>query len=210
MLNDACVLTRKPLISGSAVKFEGQLTVYNYKDGPCYRCIFPTPPPPDTVTNCGDGGVIGPVPGVIGTLQALETIKIILEHDGVLNGRLLLYDGIQAIFRTVKLRGKRANCDVCSEKPIITRLIDYEIFCGMRATDNNIPLTILESDERISVFDYNQLLLKNSSHVLIDVRSSIEYEMCHLNSSINIPIKSILDMKSNDFEKYENQEGNFV
>uniref|UniRef100_A0A8W7PPE1 THIF-type NAD/FAD binding fold domain-containing protein n=1 Tax=Anopheles coluzzii TaxID=1518534 RepID=A0A8W7PPE1_ANOCL len=110
LLNDACVLLRKPLVSGSALQLEGQLTVYNYRGGPCYRCLFPTPPPPESVTNCGDGGVLGAITGVIGALQALETIKIILSNEGVLAGRLLLFDGQQSAFRNLKLRPKKPTC----------------------------------------------------------------------------------------------------
>lgn len=200
LLNDACVMLKKPLVSGSALQFEGQLTIYNYSGGACYRCIFPKPPPPSAVTNCGDGGVIGAVPGVIGTLQALEAIKIVLKIDGVLTGRLLLFDGARAIFRTVKLRGKRNDCAVCSDLPIITRLIDYEEFCGLRASDKDLSLNILKPHQRISVQEYRQLVLENEPHMLIDVRSPHEFEICQLDNAINVPIKTFLNDKSNNPE----------
>lgn len=166
--------------------------MYNQNSGPCYRCIFPTPPPPETVTNCGDGGVIGAVPGVIGTLQALEAIKLILSLDGILSGRLLLFDGTQTLFRTVKLRGKRENCDVCSETPTITKLIDYEQFCGMNASDKDTKLNVLDSSDRITANQYNSIVQEKRNHILIDVRNSNEYGICNIPHSINIPIKDIL------------------
>jgi adenylyltransferase/sulfurtransferase len=135
LLNDICVIHNIPLVSGSALQMEGQLTVYHYKNGPCYRCLFPTPPPPHTVTNCGDGGVLGAVAGVVGVLQALETVKILTEMDGVLSGRLLLFDGSGTNFRNVKLRQRVAECAVCGDNPTITTPIDYEQFCGSKAHD---------------------------------------------------------------------------
>lgn len=174
---------------------EGQLTIYNYLNGPCYRCIFPIPPPPETVTNCGDGGVIGAIPGVIGTLQALEAIKIILDVDGVLSGRLLLFDGSRATFRIVRLRGKRENCDVCSDKPIITHLIDYEQFCCMQASDKDFKLLLLNENERVTPYEY--CIAQKEPHILIDVRSQNEFEICSLPDSINVPIKDVLDDKIN-------------
>lgn len=197
LLNDACVLLKKPLVSGSALQLEGQLTVYNYAEGPCYRCLFPVPPPPESVTSCGDGGVIGAVTGVIGALQALEVIKIILENDGVLSGRLLLFDGDNSTFRRVRIRGRRENCNICSDKPIITELIDYEEYCGSRANDKNLDLKILNNDERINVRNYKSIIDSEKKHILIDVRNENEYEICKLESSINIPLKRLLDNKSN-------------
>lgn len=170
--------------------------MYNQDSGPCYRCIFPIPPPPETVTNCGDGGVIGAVPGVIGTLQALEAIKLILALDGVLSGRLLLFDGTQTSFRTVKLRGRRENCDICSETPTITKLIDYEQFCGMKASDKDTKLNVLDDSDRITVNQYNSMVQAKLDHLLIDVRSSNEFDICNIPNSINIPIKDILSDKT--------------
>lgn len=194
LLNDACVMLGKPLVSGSALQLEGQLTVYNHRGGPCYRCLYPTPPPPAAVTNCGDGGVLGAITGVIGALQALETIKIVLANDGVLSGRLLLFDGQQSAFRNLKLRPRKPGCAVCSEKPTLTQLIDYEQFCGMKATDKDSALALLAPEERISVREYHdEWLMAGRKHLLIDVRSASQYEMCQLpGSPINIPIDDIL------------------
>lgn len=195
LLNDACILLKKPLVSGSALQLEGQLTVYNYLDGPCYRCLFPTPPLPSTVTNCGDGGVIGAITGVIGALQALEAIKIILSLPNCLNGRLLIFDGSSTNFRSIKLRKKRDDCAVCSENPAITRLIDYEQFCSMKASDKDNSLNILPEDKRIDVKDYKKIVEQNLNHMLLDVRGVHEFEICKLNNSINVPIKKFTNEK---------------
>lgn len=194
LLNDACILLNKPLVSGSALMFEGQLTVYHYNNGPCYRCIFPKPPPPETVMNCGDGGVIGAVTGVIGSLQAMEALKIILKRDEVLAGELLLYDGLLCSFRKIKLRGRKENCDACGDSPTITELIDYEQFCGMKASDKDSSLKLLSDDERISVQKYRDFN-SNRNRILIDVRSEAEFEICKLENSHNIPIKNLLSRK---------------
>ncbi|XP_055305180.1 adenylyltransferase and sulfurtransferase MOCS3 [Sitodiplosis mosellana] len=196
LLNDACVFGAKPLVSGSALQFEGQLTVYNYRNGPCYRCLFPKPPPPETVMNCGDGGVIGAITGIIGTLQALEAIKIITGIETTLSGRLLLFDGINSTFRNVKLRRKSVNCEVCAEPRKITSLIDYEQFCGMKASDKDMKLEILPQNQRVSVQILNERRQNNDRHLLIDVRSENEYEICQLNRSENYPIKIFQDENS--------------
>lgn len=198
LLNDTCVMLKKPLVSGSALQLEGQLTVYNYRNSPCYRCLFPTPPPPETVTNCGDGGVLGAITGVIGALQALETIKIILGNEGVLAGRLLLFDGQQSSFRNLKLRSKKINCIVCSENPSLTKLIDYEQFCSMKATDKDSHLNLLSENERITVEYYKQLVDDGNHHLLIDVRGSNQFDICKLPASVNIPIDDILKNRRTD------------
>ncbi|XP_050584641.1 adenylyltransferase and sulfurtransferase MOCS3 [Bombus affinis] len=191
LLNDACVLSNKPLVSGSALKFEGHLSVFNY-NGPCYRCIFPKPPPPETVTNCGDGGVFGPAVGTIGVLQALEALKIVLDLPHVLSGQLLLFDGLETKFRKINLRAKNINCAVCGEHPTLHKLIDYEQFCGAKANDKDPKLNLLRTEERISVEEYNTTLkLGTKAHILIDVRSAEEFDICHLKHSINIPLCDI-------------------
>lgn len=209
LLNDACVFASKPLVSGSALQFEGQLTVYNYGNGPCYRCLFPKPPPPETVTNCGDGGVFGAITGVIGALQALETIKIVIGMENCLNGRLLLFDGVNSTFRNVKLRAKSSNCEICAEPRKITSLIDYEQFCGMKASDKDFKLELLPQNNRISVQKLNECRQKIDPHLLIDVRSQNEYEICHLNESENHPIKIFSDLNKNSgqmlVEKIKNE-----
>ncbi|XP_074659274.1 adenylyltransferase and sulfurtransferase MOCS3-like [Tubulanus polymorphus] len=191
LLNDACVLAKKPLVSGSALRFEGQLTVYNYDDGPCYRCLYPTPPPPETVTNCSDGGVIGAVPGVIGCLQALEVIKIAANTGTSYSQRLLLFDGLDGSFRTIKLRLKQKTCVVCGDRPSIKQLIDYEQFCGASASDKAKCVRLLHSDERITVKEFKQIRDEKRPHILIDVRYPVELDICQLDGHINIPIDKI-------------------
>ncbi|XP_053988637.1 adenylyltransferase and sulfurtransferase MOCS3 [Hylaeus anthracinus] len=191
LLNDACVLSKKPLVSGSALRFEGHLSVFNYY-GPCYRCIFPKPPPPETVTNCGDGGVFGPVVGTIGVLQAVEALKVLLKMPHILSGQLLLYDGLETKFRNINLRAKNVDCPVCGEHPTIQKLIDYEQFCGAKANDKDPQLAILKEEERMSVEEYKETLkLGTKPHVLIDVRSSEEFQICRLENSVNIPLNEI-------------------
>nr|XP_018916979.1 PREDICTED: adenylyltransferase and sulfurtransferase MOCS3 isoform X1 [Bemisia tabaci]XP_018916980.1 PREDICTED: adenylyltransferase and sulfurtransferase MOCS3 isoform X1 [Bemisia tabaci] len=192
LLNDVCVFTKKPLVSGAALQTEGQLTVYNYENGPCYRCLFPKPPPPNSVKNCGDAGVLGTVPGVIGTLQAMEVIKILTENKGVLSGRLLTYDGLDASFRTFKIRDKSKTCAVCSESPTIKELIDYEQFCGSAANDKNPSINLLNPNERIHVERLAELLKTESeNNTFIDVRSPEEFEMCSISKFVNVPINSL-------------------
>ncbi|XP_070578956.1 adenylyltransferase and sulfurtransferase MOCS3-like [Ptychodera flava] len=191
LLNDACVLTGKPLVSGSALRFEGQLTVYNYKDGPCYRCLYPTPPPPETVTNCSDGGVLGVVPGIIGCMQALEAIKIATGIGPSYCQKLLMFDGIDGTFRTIKLRSKKSTCVVCGHNPTITELIDYEQFCGASATDKTKSLLLLKTSERISVKDYAEIRHERVPHILVDVRQPCELDIGALPNTTNIPISDI-------------------
>lgn len=240
LLNDACVLSGKPLVSGSALRFEGHLSVFNYNNGPCYRCVFPEPPSPETVTNCGDGGVLGAgealvisifytfykldfdfifsfsfcifyywiiAVGAIGVLQALETLKIILNMPDMISGRLLLFDGTETKFRNVRLRPKNTDCVICGQHPVIHELIDYEEFCGAKANDKDPNLNLLTKEERISAEEYNDIAKVDSKfHILIDVRSPEEYEICSLQDSINIPFTQLskdhnLNLIRNNIEK---------
>ncbi|XP_053622676.1 adenylyltransferase and sulfurtransferase MOCS3 isoform X2 [Plodia interpunctella] len=162
LLNDACLTTKKPLISGSALKMEGQLTIYGYraennpneKDSayrsPCYRCVFPTPPAADAVGSCSSNGVCGPVTGIIGSLQALEAIKCIVghTHEQMLAGRLLLFDGDDSTFGIARLRPRSEQCAVCSDQPTITRLIDYEVFCKAQANEKKKQEMRIKSEKR--------------------------------------------------------------
>ncbi|KAL9877530.1 adenylyltransferase and sulfurtransferase MOCS3 [Glossina fuscipes] len=194
LLNDTCVALGKPLISGSALQLDGQLTVYNYGEvGVCYRCLFPLPPPPEAVISCGDGGVLGAVTGVIGSLQALEAIKVALNGMGgeVLSKRLLIFDGANCSFRCVRLRGRRKDCSACSNVPLIPNNLDYEQFCGMQTSDKDYVLKLLMPAQRVSVEEYQNYLGK--PHLLWDVRQSAEFEICKLRNSENVPLKTILD-----------------
>ena len=191
LLNDACILAKKPLVSGSALRFEGQLTVYNYESGPCYRCLFPKPPPVETVTNCSDGGVLGVVPGIIGSLQALEAIKVICGIGTPLAQKLLLFDAVSTQFRSIKLRPKQDSCQVCGKNPSIRELIDYEEFCGAKASDKDKNLELLCAENRITPQKYESIMKGNIPHLLLDVRLPVELEICSLPNSVNIPIKDI-------------------
>jgi len=187
LLNDACVLANKPLVSGSALRWEGQLTVYNQPpgDGPTYRCLYPTPPPPGAVTNCSDGGVVGVVPGVIGCLQAMETIKILCDMPVSYSGKLLLFDGMEGRSRIVNLRTRQTGAGD------IDKLIDYEEFCGAAATDKDTGVRILGPEDRISVTELSRVIESKEPHVLIDVRTGPEMEMVSLPGSVNIPMDVI-------------------
>ncbi|KAG7294821.1 hypothetical protein JYU34_022806 [Plutella xylostella] len=197
---------------------EGQLTIYNYraekndneKDasycGPCYRCLFPSPPPPETVGSCSANGVCGPVPGSIGTLQALEAIKLVVgfPHGQLLVGRMLIFDGEDATFRIVKLRPRDPNCAACSENPKITQLLDYETFCRSKAKEKDLDLKILEPQNRITATRLASKLKENletseQRHLLVDVRSEPEFHMCRIEGAVNYPIDS-LDKKQ-EFDK---------
>ena len=130
LVNDACVLMGKPNVYGSIFRFEGQATVFYAKEGPCYRCLYPEPPPPGLVPSCAEGGVLGVLPGIIGVIQAIETVKLILGKGDSLIGRLLLFDALKMKFRELKLR-KNPDCPICGENPTIHELIDYQEFCGV-------------------------------------------------------------------------------
>ncbi|XP_026141147.1 adenylyltransferase and sulfurtransferase MOCS3 isoform X2 [Carassius auratus] len=180
LVNDACVLTGRPLVSASALRMEGQLTVYNCRGGPCYRCLYPAPPPPETITNCSDGGVLGVVPGIMGCLQALEVLKIASGQGSSFEKQLLMFDGQEGRFRSIRLRPKQAECAVCGETPTVTELQDYEQFCGSAATDK----------------EYKAILDSSAPHLLLDVRPKVEVDICHLPISINIPLSSLENKKT--------------
>jgi len=182
LLNDACVLLDKPLVSGSALRWEGQLTVYNYAGGPTYRCLYPTPPPPAAVTNCSDGGVMGAVVGVIGCLQALECTKILGGKGTGFSGSMLLFDGLEGRLRTVKLRGRREGGE--SE---VTSLIDYIQFCGAAPTDKESSVELLSEKDRITAKELSKVKGKGEC-VVVDVRTGPEVEMCCFEDSINLPL----------------------
>lgn len=195
LVNDACVLTSRPLVSASALRMEGQLTVYNYRGGPCYRCLYPIPPPPETVTNCSDGGVLGVVPGIMGCLQALEVLKIASHQECSFAQQLLMFDGEQARFRSIRLRSRQEECVVCGEKPTVTELQDYEYFCGSAATDKCRRLNLLSREQRVSVQEYKGILDHSTPHLLLDVRPKVEVDICRLSNSLNIPLTSLEDKK---------------
>jgi len=179
LVNDACVLTGKPNAYGSIFRFEGQLAVFGLKDGPCYRCLYPEPPPPGLVPSCSEAGVLGVLPGVIGTMQAIEALKLILGIGRPLSGRLMLYDALEQSWRTLKVK-KNPACPVCSEHPTITAPIDYEAFCGLKEKTVTIP--------EISVNDLKKKLDAKENFVLLDVREPHEYEIAKITGSTLIPL----------------------
>ncbi|KAH8552697.1 adenylyltransferase [Umbelopsis sp. PMI_123] len=192
LLNDACVIAGKPLVSGSALRMDGQLTAYNYNGGPCYRCLHPNPPPPETVTNCSDGGVLGVIPGIIGCIQALQAIKISIGLAAQDPPSLLIFSGAQpTMFRTMKLRPRKEDCVVCGKNPTITELIDYVQFCGRAATDKDAPLQVLDADDRIMVEGYHKYIIEDRPHLLLDVREQVQYDICHLPNSLHIPLRQL-------------------
>ena len=184
LINDLCVLTGKPNIYGSIFRFDGQASVFDAKEGPCYRCLFPEPPPPGLVPSCAEGGVLGVLPGTIGSIQATETLKIILGIGETLVGRLLLYDALDLSFQTVKLH-KNPECKVCGEHPEITGLIDYEEFCGVPAHDQDEGSAGDEWD--ITASQLSSRLKDDPGLRLIDVREPHEREISNLEGSELIP-----------------------
>ena len=184
LVNDACVLLNKPNVYGSIFRFEGQTTVFNYEGGPNYRDLYPEPPPPGMVPSCAEGGVLGVLCGIIGTIQATETIKIIIGKGNTLSGRLLLYNALEMTFRELKLRPNPV-------RPVIEKLIDYEQFCGIpqaKAEEAKQQMEILE----MTVQELQQLLASGADDfVLLDVREEHEYEIAKIPGSILVPLPEI-------------------
>ncbi|KAK9689335.1 hypothetical protein RND81_09G053300 [Saponaria officinalis] len=195
MINDCCVVLKKPLVSGAALGLEGQLTVYNYKGGPCYRCLFPTPPPMSACQRCSDSGVLGVVPGVIGTLQALEAIKIASGIGEPLSGRMLMFDASSGKTRVVKLRGQSPQCKVCGEEASFTskefKEFDYEKFTQTSLSTAPPKLKLIPDDSRISCKEYNEKVTSGEAHVLIDVRPPHHFDIISLPNSLNIPLSNL-------------------
>jgi len=183
--NDVCVFARKPNVYGSVFRFEGQTTVFApHIGGPCYRCLFPEPPPPDTVPNCAEAGVLGVLPGFIGMLQAIETIKLIVGIGDSLIGRLLYFDALKVKFRELNLR-RDPQCPVCGENPTIFSPIDYEQFCGARRDEEAIP--------RMSAHELKQKMDAREPFELIDVRETYEYEIARIDGARLIPLGEIAE-----------------
>lgn len=186
LVNDSCVLLGKPNVYGSIFRFEGQVSVFDAMRGPCYRCLYPEPPPPGMVPSCAEGGVLGILPGIIGTMQAAEAIKLILGTGSPLIGKLLFIDVMEMKVRELKLR-KDPNCPICGEDPKITGLIDYEEFCGLGRGEE----TLDGADLEITVDEFYDLLQKRKDIVILDVREPGEYEICHLEGSKLIPLSEL-------------------
>lgn len=183
LTNDACVLLGKPNVYGSIFRFEGQLSVFYAQEGPCYRCLFPEPPPPGLVPSCAEGGVLGILPGTVGAMQATEAIKLILGIGESMIGRLLLYDALNMEFTEVQLR-KNPNCPVCGENPTLTELIDYEQFCGVPAHDHSLYLSGEEGKAvpQIAPLELKQRLDAGEALFILDVREPHEWEISNLSN----------------------------
>jgi molybdopterin/thiamine biosynthesis adenylyltransferase/rhodanese-related sulfurtransferase len=183
LVNDACILLGKPNVYGSIFRFEGQVTVFGTPDGPCYRCLYPEPPPPGLVPSCAEGGVLGVLPGIIGSLQAMETIKLLMNAGDSLAGRLLLFDALALKFRELKLR-KNPDCPMCGEHRTIHQLIDYNEFCGLRGEE--APEEDLHVPE-ITPAELKARLDRGDDLFILDVREPHEFQICNLNGHL-IPL----------------------
>lgn len=186
LVNDACVLLGKPNVYGSIFRFEGQASVFYAKEGPCYRCLYPEPPPPGLVPSCAEGGVLGVLPGVIGVIQAIETVKLILGKGDPLIGRLLLFDAMKMKFRELKLR-KAADCPVCGPNPTIHELIDYNQFCGVGIQ----PEVKVGSEYEITPLELKAKIDRSDDFVLIDVREPEEFAIGRIPGSKLIPLGAL-------------------
>lgn len=192
LVNDVCVLLGKPNCYGSIFRFEGQASVFGLKDGPCYRCLYPKPPEPGMIPNCAEGGVLGILPGIVGTIQATEAIKIILGIGDSLSGRLLLLDALEMKFRDLKVN-RDQQCPVCGDNPTITQPIDYEQFCGVpKATDAQSPWDINPAELK-------RRLDAGSPLTLVDVREPSEFEICNLGGTL-IPLGK-LDQRHGELDR---------
>jgi len=190
LVNDACVLLGKPNAYGSIFRFEGQASVFATKDGPCYRCLYPEPPPPGLVPSCAEGGVLGVLPGLIGMIQATETVKLIMGIGEPLIGRFLIYDALRMRFRELKLR-KDPDCPVCGTHPTVTKLIDYEQFCGiMPAAPEPAPVANNNPTELTSL-ELKQRLDRGDTLTIVDVREPNELQINRIAGSVHIPLGDI-------------------
>jgi adenylyltransferase/sulfurtransferase len=195
-VNDACVMLNKPNVYGSIFRFEGQATVFDprqgedgQRTGPCYRCLYPEPPPPGMVPSCAEGGVLGILPGVVGCIQATEAIKLILGVGSTLTGRLMRYSAMDMSFKEYKLR-RDSECPVCGDNPTVTELIDYQQFCGMRGEESDTAIR----EEELPEIDVHQLKSKldtGEDFELIDVREPHEHQICNLDQARLMPLNEV-------------------
>jgi adenylyltransferase/sulfurtransferase len=184
LVNDACVLLGKPNVYGSIFRFEGQASVFGVKGGPCYRCLYPEPPPPGLVPSCAEGGVLGVLPGIIGTIQAMEALKLILGAGEPLVGRFLTFDALRMRFRELKLR-RDPECPVCGDRPTIRELIDYEEFCGVPAREH---VAAGPAVPKVGVMDLKARLDRGDDVLVIDVREPQEHQICRIAGATLIPL----------------------
>lgn len=188
LVNDVCVLQKKPNVYGSIFRFDGQASVFFPPHGPCYRCLYPEPPPPGEVPSCAEGGVLGILPGLIGCIQATEAVKLILGKGEPLIGRLILYDALQMSFQEFKVR-RNPRCPLCGDNPTIKQLIDYDQFCGIRGQETPAPSADQDSD--LTVDDLKRRLDAGEALFILDVRNPEEYQICRLHGSTLLPLPEL-------------------
>ena len=199
LVNDACVLLGKPNVYGSIFRFEGQATVFDARTGPCYRCLYPSPPPPGAAPSCEEGGVLGVLPGIIAMLQATETVKLLAGIGSPLVGRLLLYDALGLEFSEFKLR-KDPKCPVCGDDPTMTELIDYVGFCGLPAREESGPAEA----RPVSAFEVSSRLARGDDLLLLDVRDPDEFERVRIEGAMLIPVSELAD-RLGEIEAYRDR-----
>src|SRR5581483_3479233 len=191
LVNDACVLLGKPNVYGSIFRFDGQASVFYPPQGPCYRCLYPEPPPPGEVPSCAEGGVLGILPGLVGCIQATEAVKLILGKGSPLIGRLLLYDALQMKFQEFKVR-RNPKCPVCGDQPTITKLIDYEQFCGIRGEETPAPAAAGgNAMSEITAEELKRRLDRGEDLFILDVRNPPEFQICRIPGSTLLPLPEL-------------------
>jgi molybdopterin/thiamine biosynthesis adenylyltransferase/rhodanese-related sulfurtransferase len=188
LVNDACVLLGKPNVYGSIFRFDGQASVFYPGHGPCYRCLYPEPPPPGEVPSCAEGGVLGILPGLVGCIQATEAVKLLLGKGNPLIGRLLLYDALEMSFREFKVR-RNPKCPMCGDQPTITGLIDYEQFCGVRGQE--APAAAVTTATEITPEELKRRLDKGERVFILDVRNPEEFQICRIPDSVLLPLPAL-------------------
>ncbi|BBM70000.1 molybdopterin-synthase adenylyltransferase MoeB [Rhodothermus marinus] len=206
LVNDACVLAGKPNVYASIFRFEGQVSVFGTPDGPCYRCLYPEPPPPGLVPSCAEGGVLGVLPGLVGTIQATEVIKMILGIGTPLIGRLLLVDALHMQFRTLKVR-KNPECPICGEHRTIHELIDYEQFCGLPSRNGEAAAQQTAESEvpEITVHELKARLERGDRPVILDVRKPHEVQIASIGHDLLIPVDELPERLA-ELEPYRDRE----
>lgn len=207
MISDACVVAKKPLVSGAALKMDGQLTVYNYDEStPCFRCLFPEPPPPNAVGSCSENGVLGVLPGVIGVNQAVEAIKIGAGISPAYAGKMLLYDGQLGLYRQVTIGKRRTDCSACGSGSKLERhLIDYEEFCGQTCSAPPAASNVLDTSERVTVEEYSEIIKSGKPHVLVDVRPSAQSDISRLDHALQLPVMFMMNNKEETIKTIEKE-----
>ncbi len=189
LVNDACVLLHKPNVYGSIFRFDGQASIFFPPQGPCYRCLYPEPPPPGEVPSCAEGGVLGILPGLIGCIQATEAVKLILGKGTPLIGRLVLYDALQMAFQEFKIR-RNPKCPMCGDQPTITKLIDYDQFCGIRGQEAPAPAAS-DNQWETTVEELKRRLDRHEDLFILDVRNPEEYQICRIPGSTLLPLPQL-------------------